>query len=118
MAEYVKEKRRRGVKSAVLILDEVTPLEDWWKIIKYYIDKGELSTDVIIVSGSSSLGITKSVERFPGRKGYGKEISVLPLSFPQFVEVHGYKREEVLSDSAYPRHSSRNTPRRGVSLSR
>ncbi|BAB66178.1 ATP-binding protein [Sulfurisphaera tokodaii] len=100
ISEFIKEKRKRKVESTILILDEVTSVEDWWKIVKYYIDKGEFSKDVIIVSGSSSLGVTKSVERFPGRRGYGKEVLVLPLSFPQFVEVHGYKIDKVLTDSA------------------
>lgn len=96
----MKEKRKRKINGVVLILDEVTSVDDWWKVVKFHVDKGEFSKDVIVISGSSSLGISKSVERFPGRRGLGKEVLVLPLSFPQFVEVKGYRPEEVLSDSA------------------
>lgn len=70
-----------------IILDEVTSLEYWWKPIKGFIDTGLLKNSVLIISGSSSIKLKKYSESFPGRKGKGREITVLPLSFPEFVRV-------------------------------
>jgi len=96
MSYIIKEKRRRNIKTAYIILDEVTSVENWWKIIKYYIDIGDVANDVIIVSGSSTIGIIKTPERFPGRYGYGKVIKVLPLSFPEFIKIMNFSEEEAL----------------------
>ncbi|MGC9105606.1 MAG: ATP-binding protein [Thermoprotei archaeon] len=98
LEDYVREKRKRGLNGAVLILDEVTSVRDWWKIVKFYVDQGELLKDVVIVSGSSSLGVVKAVERFPGRTGKGKEVLVLPLSFPEYVRVKNHEPGEALGD--------------------
>ena len=74
-------------KNDVLILDEVTSLEYWWKIIKGFIDLGKFENSVLIVSGSSCLRLKKYVESFSGRRGHGKTIEVLPLSFKEFLKV-------------------------------
>ncbi|WP_238027408.1 DUF4143 domain-containing protein [Metallosphaera javensis (ex Hofmann et al. 2022)] len=52
------------------------------------------------MSGSSILGVSKSPERFPGRKGNGREMVVLPLSFPEFAGVKSHARRDLLYDSA------------------
>lgn len=96
----IKEKRKRNIENNVIILDEVTSIDEWWKILKFFIDQGEFKDDVIIVSGSSTLGLTKIPEKFPGRRGKGREIEVLPLSFPEFIEILGYKREDLIYDNA------------------
>jgi predicted AAA+ superfamily ATPase len=76
----------------------VTAVEDWWKIIKYFIDRGDFSRDVITVSGSSTVGLIKIPERFPGRVGWGTETAVLPLSFNELAYVMGYRAEDLLYD--------------------
>ena len=75
----------------ILILDEVTSIEDWWKVVKAYVDLGKFDNSVVIVSGSLSLRLKKRAEMFPGRRGKGENIIVLPLSFPEYVEVMGVK---------------------------
>jgi len=92
------EKRRRKVETAYIFLDEVTAIEDWWRIVKYYIDRGDFSRDVITVSGSSTVGLIKTPERFPGRVGMGTETAVLPLSFNEFASLMGHKAEDLLYD--------------------
>ncbi len=105
------------VDSGILILDEVTSLEYWWKIVKGYIDLGRFNTHVIIVSGSSSVKLFKFYEAFPGRRGKGRKINVLPLSFPDFLEVKGYKKygyelrkafSEYLNVGGFPRSINRD----------
>ncbi|RLJ00171.1 MAG: ATP-binding protein [Candidatus Aenigmatarchaeota archaeon] len=86
---YQKIKKENRIKHAYIFLDEVTSLKEWWRIIKGFIDSGVLNRDVITVSGSSTLNILKQREAFPGRRGFGKDIEALPLSFPEFLEIKG-----------------------------
>lgn len=74
-----------------IFLDEVTSISEWWKAVKYMIDSGKFENCVVTVTGSSSLKIRRDVELFPGRTGKGKVIEALPLSFKEFVEIHGIK---------------------------
>jgi len=70
-------------------LDEVTNLKEWWRIVKGLIDSGTFSKDFITVSSSSTLNILKERESFTGRRGFCKDVEVLPLSFPEFLMVKG-----------------------------
>lgn len=79
----------------ILILDEVTTVENWWRPLKFLIDSGKLDNCVLIVSGSSSLELKKHAELFPGRMGFGRKVEVFPLSFKEFVELHGGKKKNV-----------------------
>ncbi|BFH72183.1 ATP-binding protein [Sulfurisphaera javensis] len=96
--EGIISRKRGRSETFYVFLDEVTSVKDWCRVLKFFIDHGEFKNDVIVVTGSSSIGITKAPERFPGRKGFGKEVLVLPLSFQEFIKVKGYKREDVLYD--------------------
>jgi len=82
----------RHEKEPLIFLDEVTTLAEWWKAVKPLIDTGQLEDAVITITGSSALKIRRDMEFFPGRKGKGKTIEVLPLNFKDFVEIHGIKR--------------------------
>lgn len=91
--EYMKMREGEGVKSSFIFLDEVTAVNGWWRIIKSYIDMGFFKNDVITVSGSSSIKLKGEVELFPGRRGYGKDIFVSPLSFREFLKIRGINVE-------------------------
>ena len=67
-----------------IFLDEVTSLENWWKVVKFFIDSGRVKNNILIVSGSSSIKAKRQTELFPGRTGKGKKIEVLPLSFLEY----------------------------------
>lgn len=82
-------KQAHGVKSSVMILDEVTGLEDWWRVVKGYTDLGYFDEDVLILLGSASFRFKAFAEAFPGRRGRGATVEVLPLAFPEYVVVHG-----------------------------
>ncbi|MFA4640472.1 AAA family ATPase [Pyrococcus kukulkanii] len=45
--DYLKLKKRKGVKSAFIFLDEVTFVDEWWRAIKFLIDRGTLRRDTI-----------------------------------------------------------------------
>ena len=89
--EYLEFKKSERIETSYF-LDEVTSLNEWWKAIKVLVDSGEVLNDVITVTGSSSLKIKGDIELFPGRTGKGETIEVLPLSFKQYVEVHGVRK--------------------------
>ena len=84
---YMKMKIENKIEKSLIFLDEVTKVRGWHRILKAFIDLGKLKNDVIIASGSSSLKILKYAEAFPGRRGAGKDIVVLPLSFPEYLEA-------------------------------
>ncbi len=88
---YLEMKKAEGIETSFIFLDEVTALKEWWRIIKGYLDMGLFKHDVIVVTGSSSLRLKGEVELFPGRRGYGKDVTVLPLSFREFLKVKGFK---------------------------
>ena len=97
---YLRLRRAKGLKSSLMILDEVTSVPGWWRLVKGYVDAGLLRNDVLILSGSSSLRLKGEVELLPGRMGMGKEINVLPLSFREYLSVVGVNIE--------PREDPRN----------
>ena len=93
---YFDWRRSNNVEGSFIFLDEASSVPEWWRVVKFFIDQGYFEGDVITVLGSSTIGILKSPERFPGRRGMGTTVEVLPLSFPEFVEVHGLSLREAL----------------------
>jgi predicted AAA+ superfamily ATPase len=77
-----------------IFIDEATSLENWWRPLKGFIDAGLLKDCAIVVSGSLTLKVKKHAELFPGRVGFGKQIEVLPLSFPDFFNLFKLKPKE------------------------
>ena len=76
-----------------LFLDEIGSVLGWWRVIKGYIDLGVFKNDVVTLTGSSTLRLRGEIELFPGRRGYGRDVTVLPLSFKEYAELHGIKVE-------------------------
>jgi len=85
--DYLRMKRRKSVKTAFIFLDKVSLVEDWWRALKFLIDRGELRSDVITVTGSISLTVGRHFETFGGRRGNGKTIEVMPLSFHDYYNL-------------------------------
>jgi predicted AAA+ superfamily ATPase len=90
---YLRIRKARALKSCLIVLDEVTSVPGWWRLVKGYVDAGSFRNDVLILSGSSSLRLKGEVELLPGRMGKGKELSVLPLSFREYLSVMGVEVE-------------------------
>jgi len=84
---YFEFRKAKNISNSFILLDEVTFPKEWFRTIKYYIDTGELKNDVLVLTGSLSMYLKKEVELFPGRRGYGKDIVMLPLSFREFIKV-------------------------------
>lgn len=76
-----------GSKEVFIFLDEITEIPGWEKALKGLIDDGNLTHAVLTISGSNAFQLQKGSELFPGRRGHGKDVAVLPLSFREFVQV-------------------------------
>ncbi len=94
LKEYLEIKEMEKIANSFIFLDEVTSVNDWWRVLKGYIDMGIFKNDVITITGSSSIKLRGEVELFPGRRGKGRDILVLPLSFKEFLEIKGIKIED------------------------
>jgi len=84
---YLSMRRSFGIKSSFIFLDEINFVEEWYRAIKSRIDQRRFKNDVITVTGSSSVEILKEKERFPGRRGNGRDLTLLPLSFVAFFRI-------------------------------
>ena len=84
---YLSARKSWGIRNSFIFLDEITFVDQWWRAIKSRIDSGELSGDVITITGSASMELMKQKEFFPGRRGKGKDHLMMPLSFSRYVEV-------------------------------
>lgn len=75
-----------------LILDEVTSVNNWPQAIKWLVDTGILKQAAVFLTGSSSISFKKSGEFLPGRRGKGKDIVFLPITFADYLLLHGIKK--------------------------
>jgi predicted AAA+ superfamily ATPase len=84
---YASFREANKISSSIIILDEITFVEDWHRAIKARIDSGVFKSDILIISGSASLEILRQKEYFPGRRGSGIDINFYPLSFPEYLKA-------------------------------
>ena len=90
--EYLRSRDLWGIETSYIFLDEVTFVEEWWRAVKARIDDGSLTDSSVTVTGSASMELLKHREMFPGRRGYGKDVVMRPLSFHTYlVKVAGIK---------------------------
>ncbi len=86
LKEYWKLRESKGLKNCYIFLDEVTLLENWWRAVKVFIDQYKPKA-VFVLSGSVSMFFHGKAETFAGRRGKGKLINVMPLSFPEYFKL-------------------------------
>lgn len=86
---YLAARKEWGINDSILFLDEITFVEDWWRAVKFRIDKGTFRRDVLVVTGSASIELLGEKERFPGRRGNGKDLYFPPLDFAEYVQKLG-----------------------------
>ena len=84
-----------------IFIDEVTAIEDWQKSLKYLVDIGLLDDCLVILTGSSAYDLKRSSERLPGRKGYGKDLVYIPITFNEFLRNLGIKVERKTIDEIF-----------------
>ncbi|MBI2632194.1 ATP-binding protein [Candidatus Pacearchaeota archaeon] len=73
-----------------IFLDEIPYVSEWQRGIKHLYDAGKFVNCSIVLSGSHSIDIKRSVELLPGRGDEGKRhFTMLPLTFNQYLESIG-----------------------------
>jgi len=82
--DYFELREKKGVKTSYIFLDEITLLEDWWRAIKFMVDRHKFERDVVVLLGSALIMLTQHFETFGGRMGKGRVVEVLPLSFREY----------------------------------
>ena len=87
ITSYLDLRGRLGIESSYIFLDEITFPKEWYRSVKSSADAGRLKKDVVVLTGSTSLLVKREVETFPGRRGAGKDFTLLPLSFRDFIKV-------------------------------
>lgn len=75
--------------SFLLIIDEITFVKDWDRVIKALADEGHFEQGVCILTGSDTLILKEAAMRFPGRRGKAKQVDfhLYPLSFAEYVKL-------------------------------
>ena len=73
-----------------IFLDEIPFVNEWQRGIKHLYDSGRLVKCVVVLTGSFSIDIKRSIEQLPGRGDDSKRHFVLlPLTFNQYLESIG-----------------------------
>ncbi len=73
-----------------IFLDEITFIKNWQESIKYLVDIDIARDSFIFLSGSSAYDLKRSSERLPGRRGKGKNLIQLPLTYKEFITNSNY----------------------------
>ncbi len=80
----------------LLIIDEVTFVADWDRVIKALADEGYFEQGLCILTGSDSVILKEAAMRFPGRRGNADKVDfhLYPLTFHQYVDLCAPKQEK------------------------
>lgn len=77
-------------KNKYIFLDEIPYVKEWQRGIKHLYDEGKFQRCSIILSGSHSIDIKRSIEKLPGRGDEGKRHFIMfPLTFNQYLKAIG-----------------------------
>ncbi|MEM0464038.1 hypothetical protein [Pyrobaculum sp.] len=66
------------MKRLFILLDEVTSVRGWWRVLRYYVNTGVLDRAVVIATGSLTVGLLKTSPTPPGLPGDRALRSLLP----------------------------------------
>lgn len=78
-----------GHSKFLLIIDEITFVKEWDRVIKALADEGWFSKGLCLLTGSDTLILKKAAMRFPGRRGMTDQVDfhLYPLSFSEYVKL-------------------------------
>ena len=89
LTEVAKRYRPR-----LLLVDEVTSVIGWQRVLKKLRDNGTLTDACVLLTGSSAYDLKAGAERMAGRRGnvHAPDRVLLPMSFVNFREQVGKER--------------------------
>lgn len=81
----------------LLIIDEVTFVPHWDRVIKSLADEGWFQSGLCLLTGSDSVILKESAMSFPGRRGGSvqSDFHLYPLSFRQYVDLMSKHKKEI-----------------------
>src|SRR3989344_6331911 len=84
----------------LLIIDEVTFVKNWDRVIKALADEGYFKKGLCLLTGSDSLILKEAAMRFPGRRGKAEktDFHLYPLSFKEYAQLHSIKDNLTLQE--------------------
>lgn len=73
----------------LLIIDEITFVKDWDRVIKALADEGHFRKGICLLTGSDTIILKEAALRFPGRRGKSDitDFHLYPLSFKNYVNL-------------------------------
>lgn len=76
-------------KKFLLIIDEVTYVKGWDRVIKALADEGYFREGLCFLTGSDTIILKEAAMRFPGRRGKAARVDfhLYPLSFAEYVQL-------------------------------
>jgi predicted AAA+ superfamily ATPase len=82
-----------GASRFLLIIDEITYVKDWDRVIKALADEGYFQQGICLLTGSDTLILKEAAMRFPGRRGTAAQTDfhLYPLSFVEYVKLQTRK---------------------------
>lgn len=82
-------------KKTIIFLNEISSVPNWPQGIKWLADAGRTKDTTLFLAGSSSINLKKSGELLPGRRGRGKDINFLPISFSEYLVLHNVRIDPI-----------------------
>lgn len=79
--------KRVNQPERAIFLDEISSIPDWSYGIKWLFDAGFMKRSTAFLTGSSSIQFKRSGEFLAGRRGKGKDIQFLPITFKEFLKL-------------------------------
>ena len=79
--------REHSEKRKFVALDEISFVKEWQRAVLALFNQGLLSDTCLIVTGSNARDLKENSERFPGRRGQGKDISLYPLGPHEYAAL-------------------------------
>lgn len=78
-----------GNNPFLLIIDEITYVKHWERVIKSLADEGYFTRGLCILTGSDTLILKEAAMSFPGRRGKASQIDfhLYPLTFYEYVKL-------------------------------
>jgi hypothetical protein len=89
-----------GSEPFLLIIDEVTYVKDWDRVIKALADEGHFQKGLCLLTGSDSVILKEAAMRFPGRRGIADvtDFHLFPLSFNEYANLVSQKKSKSLEN--------------------
>ncbi len=86
----------------VLLIDEITALDEWWLALKVLADSGKASNSLLLGTGSSAVDLHAGADRLPGRRGRRHPVDFELLPIPYSMVKDRLRFEEFLLTGGFP----------------